>query len=128
MRSEVTDAALTDLIDEIRQMREKPVSDKELSDARRAIVASFALGLENPNAILNDYIDRYIYKLSADYWDRLPARYEAVTAADVQRVAQKYWTADQLQIVAVGDAAKVEPALKKLGTVQTFDAEGKAIK
>ena len=128
MRSEVTDAALTDLIDEIRQMREKPVSDKELSDARRAIVASFALGLENPNAILNDYIDRYIYKLPADYWDRLPARYEAVTAADVQRVAQKYWTADQLQIVAVGDAAKVEPALKKLGTVQTFDAEGKAIK
>ena len=128
VRSEVTDAALTDLIDEIRQMREKPVSDKELSDARRAIVASFALGLENPNAILNDYIDRYIYKLPADYWDRLPARYEAVTAADVQRVAQKYWTADQLQIVAVGDAAKVEPALKKLGTVQTFDAEGKAIK
>src|SRR5207248_4708017 len=80
VRSEVTDAALTDLIDEIRQMREKPVSDKELNDARRAIVASLARGLENPNVILNDYIDRYTYKLPADYWDRLPARYEAVTA------------------------------------------------
>jgi hypothetical protein len=33
-----------------------------------------------------------------------------------------------LQIVAVGDAAKVEPILKKLGTVQVFDAEGKPIK
>ena len=55
-------------------------------------------------------------------------RIQAVTAADVQRVAQKYWAADRLQIVAVGDAAKVEPTLKKLGAVQEFDAEGKPIK
>jgi predicted Zn-dependent peptidase len=51
-----------------------------------------------------------------------------VTAADAQRVAKKYWSPDRLQIVAVGDQAKVEPALKKLGAVQTFDAEGKPIK
>jgi zinc protease len=125
--SEVTDPALTDLIDEIRQMREKPVSDKELTDAKRAIVGSFALLLENPNAILNNYLDRYFYKLPADYWDTYASRIEAITAADIQRVAQKYWAADKLQIVAVGDQSKVEPALKKLGTFQSFDAEGKPI-
>ena len=128
VRSEVTDPALTDLIDEIRQMRDTPVTDKELTDAKRAIVGSFALLLESPAAILNNYIDRYIYKLPADYWDTYATRIEAVTAADIQRVAQKYWAADRLQIVAVGDAAKVEPALKKLGTYQSFDAEGKLIK
>jgi zinc protease len=127
VRSEVTDPALTDLIDEIRQMREKPVSDKELTDAKRAIVGSFALLLENPNAILNNYLDRYFYKLPADYWDTYASRIEAITAADIQRVAQKYWAADKLQIVAVGDQSKVEPALKKLGTFQSFDAEGKPI-
>ena len=76
----------------------------------------------------NNYIDSYVYKLPADYWDTYPDRIDAITAADVQRVAQKYWAADRLQVVAVGDAGKIEPALKKLGTVQTFDAEGKAIK
>jgi zinc protease len=128
VRSEVTDQALADLIDEIRRMRETPVSDKELSSAKKAIVAGFALALENPNAVLNNYIDSYIYKLPADYWDTYPARIEAVTVADVQRVAKKYWSPERLQIVAVGDQAKVEPALKKLGTVQVFDADGKAIK
>jgi zinc protease len=128
VRTEVTDPALTDLLDEIRQMRDTPVPAPELSNIKRAIVASFARSLENPNAILNSYIESYLYKLPADYWDTYPDRIDAITAADVQRVAQKYWGADRLQIVAVGDASKVEPALKKLGAVQTFDAEGKPVK
>jgi len=128
VRSEVTDPALTDLMDDIRQMRDVPLTDKELAEAKRALIASFALELESPNGILSHYVDNYIYKLPADYWDKYPERIEAVTAADARRVAQKYWAPDRLQIVAVGDAAKVEPTLKKLGTVQVFDAEGKPIK
>src|SRR5207244_1734353 len=72
VRSEVTDAALTDLIDEIRQMREISVPDKELANTKKALIAGFALSLENANAILNNYIDRYLYRLPADYWDRYP--------------------------------------------------------
>jgi zinc protease len=128
VRSDVTDPALTDLLADIASMRDTAVPQKELDDARRAIVARFALGLESPNTVLSDYVDRYFYKLPADYWDRLPDRYAAVTVADVQRVAQKYWAADRLQIVAVGEPSKIEPALKKLGTVQQFDAEGKPVK
>ena len=127
VRSEVTDPALTDLLAEIKQMRDVPVPAKDLENAKRAIVGSFALLLESPNSILSNYIDRYFYKLPSDYWDTYAANIEAVTAADVQRVAQKYWTPERLQIVAVGDLATVEPALKKLGAVQVFDAEGKPI-
>jgi zinc protease len=128
VRSEVTDPALTDLLAEIKQMRDVPVPAKDLDNAKRAIVGSFALLLESPNAILSNYIDRYFYGLPSDYWDTYAAKIEAVTAADVQRVAQKYWTPDRLQIVAVGDLSKVEPALKKLGAVQVFDADGNPMK
>jgi zinc protease len=128
VRSEVTDAALTDLLDEIRQMRDTPVPEKELAEKKKAMIAGFALSLESPNTILQNYIDRYIYKLPADYWDTYPSRIDAISAADVQRVAKKYWAPDKLQIVAVGDASKVEPALKKLGSVQAYDAEGKPVK
>jgi zinc protease len=127
VRSEVTDPALTDLIDEIKQMREKPVSDTELANAKRAIVGSFALLVESPNAVLNNILDQYLYKLPADYWDTYASKIEAVTTADIQRVAQKYWSPDRLQIVAVGDLSKLEPALKKLGAYQSFDTEGKPI-
>lgn len=125
VRSEVTDAALTDLIDEIRQMRDVPLTEAELAKAKKALIASFALSLESPNAILTRYVDIHQYKLPADYWDTYPKRIGAITAADVTRVAKKYWSPDRLQIVAVGEAEKVEPALKKLGTVQVFDADGK---
>jgi zinc protease len=128
VNTDVTDPALTDLLDEIRQMRDTPVTEKELADHKRALIAGFARQLESANAVLSDFIDLYVYKLPADYWDKYPDRIQAVTSADVQRVAKKYWAADRLQIVAVGDAAKVEPTLKKLGTVQAFDAEGKPIK
>jgi zinc protease len=127
VRSEVTDPALTDLLAEIKQMRDVPVTAKDLENAKRAIVGSWALLLESPNAILSQYIDRHFYNLPADYYDTYAANIEAVTAADVQRVAQKYWTPERLQIVAVGDLSQVEPALKKLGTVQVFDAEGNPI-
>jgi zinc protease len=128
VRTDVTDPALTDLLDEIRQMRDTPVTEKELADHKRALIAGFARQLESATAVLGDFVDLYTYKLPPDYWDKYPERIQAVTAADVQRVAQKYWAADRLQIVAVGDAAKVEPTLKKLGAVQEFDAEGKPIK
>ncbi len=127
VRSEVTDPALTDLIDDIRQMRDTPVSEKELGDMRRAIVAGFARSLESPAGLLNNYIDSYQYKLPADYWEKYPSRIEAITAADIQRVAKKYWAPERLQIVAVGDRATVEPALKKLGDVKVYDADGKPI-
>jgi zinc protease len=127
VRSDVTDPALTDLLADIRTMRETRVTDKELTDTKRSIVGSFALLLENPSSILNNYLDVYFYKLPKDYWDTYASRIEAVTAADIQRVAQKYWAADKLQIVAVGDQSKIEPALKKLGEYQAFDAEGKPI-
>ena len=127
VRSEVTDPALTDLLAEIKQMRDVPVTTKDLDNAKRAIVGSFALLLESPGAILNNHIDRYMYKLPADYWDTYASKIEAVTAAEIQRVAQKYWATDRLQIVAVGDQAVVEPALKKLGTVKIYDADGKPV-
>ena len=77
--------------------------------------------------MLGNYVDVYLYKLPADYWDTYPYRINAITPADVQRVAQKYWTPDRLQIVAVGDADKIAHALAKIGTVKKFDTDGKAI-
>ena len=54
--------------------------DEELADAKRAIVGSFALALENPQQMLGYYIDNWQYGLPADYWDTYPARMTAVTA------------------------------------------------
>jgi zinc protease len=128
VRTEVTEPALTDLLAEIAELREKPIPEKELADTKRAVVANFALSLENPQQVLGYYVDSWVYRLPADYWDTYPARIEAITVQQAQAAAQKYLDPSRLHIVAVGDAAKVTEILKKKGTVETYDADGKPIK
>jgi zinc protease len=128
VRTDVTEPALTDLLAEIAELRDKPVPDQELADAKRAIVGSFARDLENPQQVLGYYIDNWQYGLPADYWDTYPARVSAVTAAQGQAAAQKYWAPGRLQIVAVGDATKITEILSKKGELEIYDADGNPVK
>jgi len=128
VRTEVTEPALTDLLAEIAEMRDKPVPADEFADIKRAIVAGFALSLESPQRVLGYYTESWTYGLPADYWDTYPARISAVTPDQAQAAAKKYWDASKLQIVAVGDAAKITDILKKKGDLSVFDADGKPIK
>ncbi len=127
VRTEVTDAALTDLLDELRQVRDVPVPAKELADAKRSLVAAFALTLESPQTLLNNAVTVYRYGLNADYWDRYPERIMAMTDADVQAMAKKYLDPSRVQVVAVGNGEAIARALRKLGTVEVYDAEGKKV-
>jgi zinc protease len=124
MRTEVTEGALTEFFHEFRRIREEPVSTTELEASKRSIVASFALSLEQPTRVLGFAVTLKRYHLAADYWDQYPAKIMAVTAADVQRVARKYLDPQAMQVVAVGDAAKIEPILAKYGKVELFDTSG----
>ena len=125
VRSDVTEPALTDLMEELHQIRDVPVPAKELQDRKRSIVASFALSLESPQQVLQYYVTRWIYHLPADYWDTYPKRIMAVNAAQVQAAARKYLDPSRVQIVAVGDGKKVEEIMKKFGPLDTYDTEGK---
>ncbi len=127
VRSEVTNDALTDLMAEIKAMREVSVPQKEFDDKRRGIIASFALTLESPQAVLGNHITRWIYKLPADYWDKLPDRIMAVTQPQVQDAAKKYLDPSKLQIVTVGEAAKIGDIVRKFGTVTVYDVNGNII-
>ncbi len=124
VRTDVTEPALTDLMAELARLRDELVATKEFDDKRRGIVASFALSLESAPAVLNLHLTRWLYGLPLDYWDTVPARTMAVTPAQVQAAARKYLDPSRLQIVAVGDPAKISDLLKKFGTVETYDANG----
>jgi len=124
MRTEVTDGALTEFFNEVRRIRDEKVTSEELEASKRAIIASFALSLEQPARMLGFAITSKQYGLPADYWDLYPAKIAALTAGDVQRVARKYLNPDALQLVAVGDSSKIKPALEKYGRVEVFDTNG----
>ena len=128
VRTEVTDPALRDLMHEIARMRDERVPAEDFEAAKRNMVASFALGLESPGQVLSYHVTRWRYKLPANYWDTQPQRIMAVTAEQVQAAAKQYLDPSKLQVVAVGDAAKVAEVLAKYGVVVKYDTEGKIIK
>jgi len=124
MRTDATGGAMTEFMNEINRIRDQQVTESELEENKRAIVASFARSLEQPSQLLDYAMQLKIYGLPPDYWDTYPAKILAVTAEQVQRVARKYIVPDNLQIVAVGDASKIKPVLDKFGPVEVYDTNG----
>lgn len=127
VRTDVTEGAMKEFMLELNRMRDEKVPAEELENAKRAIVGSFALSLEQPQSLLQNVITQKLYNLPADYWDTYPQKVAAITAEDVQRVAQKYLDLGHLQVVAVGDASKAREVLAKYGKVEVYDAEGKPV-
>lgn len=124
VRTPVTDGSMTQFVYEFKHMSGDPVSPSELDDARHAIVAGFALALEQPARLLDNWMTVQYYGLPADYWDHFPDRITAVDAAAVQAAARRFVDLEHMQWIAVGDRGQIQEALAKYGPVTVVDAEG----
>jgi zinc protease len=124
VRTEVTGAALDEFLKEFRKIRDEAVPKEELENAKRAIVANFALSIERQAGVLSQVMQLREFGLPADYWDTYAEKVMAVSADDVQRAARKYVPFDNLQVVAVGDGSKIADVLKKYGPVEQYNSEG----
>jgi predicted Zn-dependent peptidase len=124
VRTEVTEAALTDILAEFKEIRDTPVPKAELDGAKRSLVGRLAFDVESPAGVLARWMQVREYDLPADYWDTYPEKVMAITAADVQRVAKKYVPLDNVQIIAVGDGSKIKELLRKFGPLEESSGEG----
>jgi predicted Zn-dependent peptidase len=126
VRSDVTDAAVREILLEIERMQATEVSDAELTLATSYLDGVFPIRFESTNAIANAIASVVSYGLPDDYFDRYRATIRAVTAGDVLRAARRYLRLAELQIVTVGDPDVVRAPLESLGVgaVQVHDAEG----
>jgi len=129
VRTDVTANAAKELMGEIRNFPVKPSTAEELAAAKEASVRSLPGRFETTGAIVRAMDGIFLYSRPLDYYTKLPAKYEAVTEADVARVAKEYLHPDQLVVVVAGDRAKIEPGLKDagLGPVEVRDINGKLV-
>ncbi|MCW3055115.1 MAG: Peptidase inactive domain protein, partial [Chthonomonadales bacterium] len=122
VRTPVTEPATREFFREFDRLQDEPVAASDLERAKRSIVGSFASTLESPEAILTRTLDLVQNDLPLDYWDTYPARIQAVTAEDIQRVARKYMGKNRIQLIAVGERSQIEEGLKKFGPVEIVNA------
>jgi zinc protease len=126
VRTDVTAAAATELMKEIRNYPDKPSTSEELAAAKEASIRSLPGRFETNNAIADAMTGIFVYKRPLDYFAKLPAKYQAISEDDVAKAAKTYLHPDQLVIVTAGDRAKIEPGLKdaNLGPVEVRDLNG----
>jgi zinc protease len=119
VRADATADSIAIILEQLRRLCDEPIPAAELDQSKSAAVGSFALRLEQPSQVINQSYLRYRYGFSADYWERFPAKVNAVSASETQAVAQKYLTPERAHVVAVGDASRIRTALEKLGKVES---------
>jgi len=126
VRSDVTAAAVREILHEIDRMRNEPVSASELSLAVDYLTGVFPIRFETSAAIAAALAMREGYELAPDYYDTYRERIAAVTVDEVLRVAQTHLDPARLQVVAVADPSAVRDDLTALGigAVREYDATG----
>ena len=128
VRSDVTAAAVREVLGEVGRMREERVAESELSLARDYLTGVFPIRFETTAAIADAIATRESYRLESDYYDSYRERIAAVSGDDVLRVAQHHLHPERLQVVAVADPAAVRASLDELGVgpVIDYDPDGTA--
>jgi predicted Zn-dependent peptidase len=109
-----TDSSLIEFLKELRRIRDEPVSDAELAKAKAYITLGLPGDFETTASAAFRLRELLVYGLPSDYFDRYVPQINAVTTADVQRVARAYIDPDHFDIVVVGDRSRIEAGIKAL--------------
>lgn len=114
VRNAVTDSAAVQLLEEISKIVNEPVSEKELEDAKATYTGNFIMALERPQTIANYALNIETEGLPKDYYKTYLSRINAISVADVQNAAKKYFDVDNARVIVTGKGSEVLENLEKV--------------
>ncbi|HVF39322.1 MAG TPA: pitrilysin family protein [Gemmatimonadaceae bacterium] len=129
VRSDVTDAAVREILLEIDRIRSEPVPEDELTLATSFLDGVFPIKYETTNAIAHALATLVVYGLPDEYFEQYRLRVRQITPERVLTAARNHLHPEQLQIVVVGDAAAIRDPLARLrgDPAMIYDSEGSAL-
>ena len=113
VQTDKTAEALKEFFNELEAIL-KPVPPDELARAKNYVALRFPSAFEATGDISRRLEDMLVYHLPDDYFSKYVQNIQAVTAADVQRVAQNYIQPGKFSVVVVGDQKVIEPGIRAL--------------
>jgi zinc protease len=125
VRANVTREALVELMKELAGFRSTRVTAEELAETRSSLIGKLPARFETNGAIVRVLAELERNGLQLNWYASFAKKVQAVTAADVQRVAQKYLLPDRAQVIVVGDRQSIEDKVKEL-TLGAIELRGRA--
>ncbi len=125
-----SDSALIGFMHHFRGVQgEMPFTDDEVVQGKESLIQSLPSRFASVNGIAAAVSSIYIQDLPETYFKDYAEKINAVSKADLERVAKKYIDIDHLNLVIVGDKAAIEESLRKTGIapIQVLDVEGRPV-
>jgi zinc protease len=91
---------------ELHRIQDELVPADELQVAKDYLTGSFGMGFERASRRSGYLVTSHVHNFPADNLQSLPREFEAVTSADVQRVARKHLFPDRCCLSAAGPVKK----------------------
>ncbi|MEX2380020.1 MAG: pitrilysin family protein, partial [Vicingaceae bacterium] len=130
VRNEVTDSALTEMLNELMAMRKGEITKDELNTIKNYRTGTFAYSLENPQTKARFAINKDKYNLPDDYYETYLEKIAAVTLDKVKEVSKKYVNPMKGYILVVGNQEEVAEKVKKFspsGNITFYDPFGNEV-
>ena len=126
VRTPVTGDSLKEFFYELNRIRNEPVSEKEIGDAKSYLTGVFPIRLETQEGLIDQLVQIKVFGLPENYLEIYRSSIQAVTIAEVQEVARKYVTPDSAAIVIVGDGAQLAEQIKPYADeIEFYNTAGK---
>ena len=115
VRADATDKSIAEFINEIKDYSERGITDDELIFMRNSINQKDALKYETPRAKLAFLAQILEHDLTPDFVRQRSEIVTNITKAEINALAKKHLSVDDMLMVVVGDAKTLRPQLKALG-------------
>jgi zinc protease len=123
VRNEVLEPALRAVEAELERLGKEPVPQGELEDVKNFLSGNFVMSLETQAGLATQLASMKLLGLPDDYLETYTAKVRAVTPAQIQAAAARYFAPAAAGIVVVGDASRIAGTLEKLGKITVVKAE-----
>lgn len=130
VRNEVTDSSITEMIYEMDQILNTPLTEEELSMVKNFRTGNFAIGLERPRTVADFALNTIIYDLEDDFYANYLKTMNALSVEDMNKVAKSYFDMSNAYIIVVGNKGEVAEKLLQFdtdGEIDYYDAFGNEI-
>ena len=125
IRADATDSALIEVMREIKEYTANGIKQDEIEFMRKSIGQADARNYETGQQKAA-FISRLLeYNLTPDYKTKQNQILNTITKKEIDAIAKKHIDVNKMNILVVGDKAKILPGLQKLGyEIVELDADG----
>lgn len=129
VQTAVTKESVMEFMKELNGIRGSiPVTQAELDYNKQSLIRRYPAGFETNGQVAAQLANLVVYGLPDSYFNEYIGKIQAVTLADVNRVANRYLQPERMAILIVGDKSVIEPKLREIdgwgGKISYLDTNG----